>query len=126
MVVPEKLMTQLVQARNALYKVGIKEPWFWSGSWTNPDFLHFLPSGHEYRKVAPGSQLVKAKVPHDHPSLVYDIKYHVRDYRRNNIWKARTVDAKPFDFSKMFADAPLTPKELKEVPIPAMMPTRGY
>lgn len=31
-----------------------------------------------------------------------------------------------FVWPQMFADAPLTPKDLKEIPIPAMMPTRGY
>jgi hypothetical protein len=88
-----------------------------TGSWNNPDFLHFMPTGTEYRKVSPGcvlearigcvalrplhkqskgglqrllcnstsclrqsmrarrSQAVKVKVPHDSPSLVYDIKY---------------------------------------------------
>lgn len=65
----------LVAVRDALYKVGIKEPWKMTGSWSIPEFLHFLPTGREYRKISPGSQPVKAVVPHDAPSLVYDIKY---------------------------------------------------
>lgn len=38
-----------------------------------------LPSmvltGTEYRRFSPGSQPVKAIIPHDVPQLVYDIKY---------------------------------------------------
>jgi len=117
----------LASVREALYKVGLKEPWRVTGAWSLPDFQHFLPSGHEYRKHSPGSQTVKAKIPHDSPRLVFDIKYFVRDHRRNNKYMARTVDAKtPFDFDKMFASAPVKPEDVQMLPSPGVMPTRGF
>lgn len=104
---PPKTFQALESLRNALYRVGLKEPWKMTGSWTNPDLLHYFPLATEYRKFAPGrvraaeprsrfalpslpqlnvsmggpcaarrTQPVKAIIPHDHPSLVYDIKYY--------------------------------------------------
>lgn len=120
-------MKALKSVVDGLAKVGIKAPWRYTGSWTTPDYLHYLPTASEYRRVAPGSNTVKAKVPSDHPSLVYDIKYFVRDHRRSSSYTARTVDAKTgFDFDKMFANAPLKPEEVKTIPRPPVMPTRGF
>mmetsp|Transcript_16357 Transcript_16357/g.28044 ORF Transcript_16357/g.28044 Transcript_16357/m.28044 type:complete len:139 (-) Transcript_16357:314-730(-) len=120
----------LAGAGKAVYSgnLGLKEmrPWKLTGSWTEPDYMHYLPSGLEYRKISPGSNPIKAIVPHTPPSLVYDIKYFVRDDRRKTFYTARTVDATPFDFSKMFGKAPLKPEQLVEIPTPPMMPTRGY
>ncbi|PNH05088.1 hypothetical protein TSOC_008684 [Tetrabaena socialis] len=110
-----------------LARIGLKEPWKMTGVRSLPDFEHYLPVGFEYRKFAPGNQPVKAIIPRDPPKLIYDIKYFVRDYRRNNKYTARTVDTKtPFDFEKMYASAPLKPEEVKNVPRPDIMPTRGY
>ncbi|GFH26240.1 uncharacterized protein HaLaN_24354 [Haematococcus lacustris] len=123
---PTGTVKALEKVRNALYSIGLREPWKVTGSWTVPDYLHYMPDGTQYRKVSPGSQPIKAIIPHDHASLVYDIKYHPRDFRRNNKFTARTLDTKPYDFDKMFASAPLTPSQLKLVERPGLMPTRGY
>ncbi|KXZ49771.1 hypothetical protein GPECTOR_19g222 [Gonium pectorale] len=113
--------------KRVLYSVGIKEPWKMTGVRSLPDYEHYMPMGLEYRKFSPGTQPVKAVIPHDSPRLVYDIKYFVRDYRRNNKYTMRQVDTKiPFDFEKLFAAAPLKPEEVKFVPRPAVMPTRGF
>jgi hypothetical protein len=110
-----------------LYAMGIRAPWLMTGHRSVPDFMPYMPSGHDYRKHAPGSQPVTAIIPGDNPSLVYDIKYHVRDYRRNNKYVARTCDVKtPLDVDKMFQSAPLKPEDVKEVERPDMMPTRGW
>ncbi|GIL66046.1 hypothetical protein Vafri_19594 [Volvox africanus] len=122
----EAAKNALKALKDVLYRVGIKEPWKMTGVRSLPDYEHYMPTGLEYRKFSPGTQPVKARVPHDAPKLVYDIKYFVRDYRRNNKYTARTVDKSPFDFEKMFADAPVKPEEVKFVPRPATMPTRGF
>ncbi|KAG2491735.1 hypothetical protein HYH03_009898 [Edaphochlamys debaryana] len=112
---------------NTLYGFGFKEPWRMTGVRSLPDFEHYLPKGTEYRKFSPGNQPVKAKIPHDPPKLVYDIKYFVRDYRRNNKYTARTVDSKTeFDFQKLFNEMPVKPDQVKTVPMPATTPHRGY
>jgi len=101
MVLPEGLYKGLMAVRQQFHKMGIKEPWLMTGAWSAPDHQHFLWDGTHYRAISPGSQPIKARVPHDPPQLVYDIKYFVRDDRRNNKWLARTVDKKPFDFDKV-------------------------
>ncbi|KAJ9506619.1 hypothetical protein QJQ45_018323 [Haematococcus lacustris] len=98
---PTGTVKALEKVRNALYSIGLREPWKVTGSWTVPDYLHYMPDGTQYRKVSPGSQPIKAIIPHDHASLVYDIKYHPRDFRRNNKFTARTLDTKPYDFDKV-------------------------
>lgn len=35
------------------YSVGIKEPWKMTGVRSIPEYLHYMPSGLEYRAVAP-------------------------------------------------------------------------
>jgi hypothetical protein len=51
---PPGTLKALDSVRHALYRVGLKEPWLWTGSYTNPDFFHYLPTGRDYRKFAPG------------------------------------------------------------------------
>ncbi|KAG2452783.1 hypothetical protein HYH02_003013 [Chlamydomonas schloesseri] len=118
----------MAEALKALEKVLLRiAPWRMTGIRSIPEFEHYLPMGLEYRKFSPGTQPVKAVVPHDAPKLVYDIKYFVRDYRRNNKYTARTVDAKTtFDFDKLYAGMPTKPEQVKNVPRPLVMPTRGY
>jgi hypothetical protein len=111
----------------ALARMGLKKPWEISGPRASPEFVEFLPQTGDYRKNAPGSTGVVAIVPFEPPEFVYDIKYHVRDYRRNNWYAPSTVKtSEPFDFEKMYANAPLKPEDVKlEAPVGAM-PTRGF
>jgi hypothetical protein len=46
-----------------------------TGIASTPDYLPYLPPSTEYRKFAPGSQPVRAIIPHDVPQHVFDIKY---------------------------------------------------
>ncbi|KAG1663957.1 hypothetical protein FOA52_001083 [Chlamydomonas sp. UWO 241] len=108
-----------------LYNLGLRAPWLQTGIRSTPEWLHFLPDGTEYRKVAPGSQVVKAIIPGDVPQLVYNIRYYGRDYRRAGKYTSRTVATKePFDFDKMYASAPLKPADIKEIPRPGAMVSR--
>lgn len=112
-------------AGRLLYSLGVRRPWEITGLTSTSDYLHYLPKATEYRKFAPGSQPVKAIIPHDVPQYVYDIKYFVRDYRRNNKYTARTVTAsEPLDTQKMFASAPLKPEDVKTAPYQQVV--RGY
>mmetsp|Transcript_2571 Transcript_2571/g.6865 ORF Transcript_2571/g.6865 Transcript_2571/m.6865 type:complete len:125 (+) Transcript_2571:86-460(+) len=111
----------------SLYNMGLRAPWLVTGTRSTPDYVHFLPTGTEYRKHAPASQEVKAVIPGDVPQLVYNIRYYDRDYRRNNKYTMRTVATKePFDFETMYASAPTKPSEIKDVPRPEFMTHRGY
>ena len=44
----------LKSLKEALYRVGIKEPWKMTGVRSLPDYEHYLPKGLEYRKFSPG------------------------------------------------------------------------
>eukprot|EP00775_Hariotina_reticulata_P003065 gene3065-3345_t len=83
----------------SLFK-GIKKPWQITGIASTADYLDYLPSASEYRKHSPGNQPVKAQIPHDVPQYVFNTRYYVRDYRRNNQYAARTVDRAPLDVEK--------------------------
>lgn len=110
-----------------LARLGAKKPWEITGIASTPDYLDYLPKAGEYRKFAPGSQPVKAIIPHDVPQHIFDTKYFVRDYRRNSKYTARVVETKtPFDFSKLYADAPLKPEDVKYIPTPGLVQDRGY
>ncbi|GFR52300.1 hypothetical protein Agub_g14837 [Astrephomene gubernaculifera] len=123
----EAAVKVLKSVRDALYRVGIKEPWKMTGIRSIPEYEDYMPMGLEFRKFAPGTQPVKAVIPHDSPKLVYDIKYFTRDYRRNNKYTARTVDSKTtFDFEKLYAGMPVKPEEVKLVSRPDVMPHRGF
>jgi len=53
-----------------------------TGVASSPEFASYIPPATEYRKHAPGSQPIKAVVPHARPERIYDIKYWPRDARR--------------------------------------------
>lgn len=107
--------------------VGLKKPWEITGIASTPDYFEYLPTARDYRRHAPGSQPVKAIIPHDVPQQVYDIKYYVRDYRRNSKYTARTVSASaPLDVEKLFKQAPLKPEDVKYTSRPDIINNRGY
>lgn len=110
-----------------LSRLGAKKPWEITGIASTPDYLEYLPPATEYRRFAPGSQPVKAIIPHDVPQHVFDIKYFVRDYRRNNKYTARAVGFKePYNFSKLYERAPLKPEDVTYIARPATVQDRGY
>ncbi|EIE25146.1 hypothetical protein COCSUDRAFT_52776 [Coccomyxa subellipsoidea C-169] len=65
-----------------LTKLPIKAPWKVLGVASSPEFQDYLPSAPDYRKHAPASQPVRPSVPAALPEQVYDIRYWVRDIRR--------------------------------------------
>ncbi|CAL8461889.1 g1420 [Coccomyxa elongata] len=65
-----------------LSKVPIKAPWKMIGVASSPEFQDYLPPATEYRIRAPASQPVRPSVPAALPERVYDIRYWVRDKRR--------------------------------------------
>lgn len=57
----------LKSLKELFYRIGIKEPWKMTGVRSLPDYEHYLPKGHEYRKFAPGCvQRVLELGPPDH------------------------------------------------------------
>lgn len=103
-----------------------KKPWEVTGIASTADYLEYLPTGTEYRKISPGSQPVKAQVVHDVPQLVYNTRYYVRDYRRHNSYTARTVDHSPLDVDKIIAALPLKPEDISYAPLPESVKDRGF
>ncbi|MEW5307984.1 MAG: hypothetical protein WDW36_010350 [Sanguina aurantia] len=127
----ESALKVIKNVAERLNSIGVKPPWRYTGTWSLPTYLHYTASGLDYKKFSPGSPPIKAIVPHTPPKMVYDIKYYVRDFRRNNTYSASKIETnKPFDFAAMYAKAPLTPADVAGpetmVLRPPTMPTRGY
>ncbi|KAF6259746.1 hypothetical protein COO60DRAFT_1638175 [Scenedesmus sp. NREL 46B-D3] len=110
---------------------GVKKPWEITGIASTADYLEYLPGADEFRKHAPGSQPIKAVIPHDVPQLVFNTRYYVRDYRRHNKYSMRKVDRSPLDFSQvravveLMASMPIKPEDVSYAPRSAMVNDRG-
>eukprot|EP00884_Botryococcus_braunii_P021803 jgi/Botrbrau1/8306/Bobra.0251s0032.1 len=68
--------------RNLLSKLPFKAPWKYTGVASTPEYANYLPPATEYRKHAPGSPPIRASIPQAETDRVLDIKYYVRDSRR--------------------------------------------
>eukprot|EP00882_Tetradesmus_deserticola_P001535 GHRQ01001657.1.p1 GENE.GHRQ01001657.1~~GHRQ01001657.1.p1 ORF type:complete len:115 (+),score=38.10 GHRQ01001657.1:240-584(+) len=104
---------------------GVKKPWEMTGIASTADYLDYLPGADEFRKHAPGSQPIKAVIPHDVPELVFNTRYYVRDYRRHNKYSMRKVDRSPLDFSQLMSSMPLKPEDVSYAPRSGLVNDRG-
>lgn len=75
--------------------------------------------------LARSSQPVQAIIPSDVPALVYNTRYYVRDYRRNNHYARRTVGRAPLDMKALLASMPRTPEDVSYAPRAGMVQDRG-
>ncbi|KAG5247645.1 hypothetical protein OIU76_029872 [Salix suchowensis] len=69
----------------------LKKPWEITGPCASPEYRSALPMATEYRPECPATTKGKPVVPTSNPETVYDIKYFVRDQRRNRPPIQRTV-----------------------------------
>jgi len=69
----------------------LKKPWEITGPCASPEYKSALPMATEYRPECPATTKVKPVVPTSNPETVYDIKYFVRDQRRDRPPIQRTV-----------------------------------
>ncbi|XP_008786000.1 uncharacterized protein LOC103704479 [Phoenix dactylifera] len=80
-----------------------KAPWEITGPCADPEYRTAVPKATEYRRFCPATVPAKACVPTADPGTVFDIKYHIRDRRRDRPPVRRTV-LKKADVEKMMAE----------------------
>ncbi|CAM6128251.1 unnamed protein product [Calypogeia fissa] len=59
-----------------------KKPWEVTGPVSTQEFKDPMPMAGVYRENSPATQPQRAIIPHAEPEHVFDIKYYVRDTRR--------------------------------------------
>ncbi|XP_030474577.2 uncharacterized protein LOC115691964 [Syzygium oleosum] len=104
-------MAKIVQS----LKRYLKKPWDITGPCASPEYRPSIPKATEYRVPSPATFPIQACVPTSDPETVYDIKYFVRDQRRNRPPIRKTVLKKP-DVEKMMKErTSFSPEEFPPV-----------
>ncbi|KAH8511042.1 hypothetical protein H0E87_008547 [Populus deltoides] len=93
----------------------LKKPWEITGPCASPEYKSALPMATEYRPECPATTKLKPVVPTSNPETVYDIKYFVRDQRRDRPPIQRTV-LKKSDVVKLMKEKQSF--DVTEFPIP--------
>ncbi|CAN1138033.1 hypothetical protein LINPERPRIM_LOCUS23242 [Linum perenne] len=81
----------------------IKKPWEITGPCADPEYRTAIPKAVEYRLQCPATTTLQPIIPNSDPETVFDIKYHIRDQRRNRPPIKRTV-LKKADVVKMMKE----------------------
>lgn len=69
----------------AISNFRLVSPFKITGVASSSEFKHYLDDAPDYRSRAPGSQPIRAIVPHADEDRIYNIKYFDRDTRREGM-----------------------------------------
>ncbi|KAL5723243.1 hypothetical protein ACHQM5_006662 [Ranunculus cassubicifolius] len=92
----------------------LRVPWEITGPCSDPEYKLAVPEASEYRIYCPATTKQQAIIPSSDPETVFDIKYYVRDQRRNRPPIRRYILKKP-DVEKMMKEKTFQPSDFPPV-----------